>query len=234
MKPISIFLFLLAVTLSAEEIPSFPFIFVRGRAEIEVPPNFSEISFDVLSKGSDYKVGNERLREFTGRLLQFLQKSEISENDIRSFEVDIQREENYETGKLKYYKFTRDFTVRFDKLDHYGDFIDQLLDLGFIENLDVDFDHTDSEILKEKTIEDATADAVERAKKLASSLGTAIQNVHAISEVNFDRVMDNLKPRGEYYNSTMYSLRAGAGSSYFIPENITIDASIYVLFRLKE
>src|SRR4051794_36414051 len=109
---------LTAVAVSSEVaglagLPSHPFLYVEGRAEIEKEPNFISLRFDISGRNADEGKANQEVQAKAKKVFALLKEAKVEDRDVVAQDVqsdaEFERDEadQKKRGKLIGYVVTR-------------------------------------------------------------------------------------------------------------------------------
>lgn len=201
-------------------LPSQPYIYVEGKAEIEKPADLVTLRFDVVTRNADQAKANQEVQGKAAKILAMLNERKVPKEDVIA--TDLRSEPQYDDeekrGKIVGYSVTRSFTVKVHELAAFPKLVDELLAVP-----GVDFSGIDSGLAKEKALQDevgdqALAKARERAERMLEPLAMKLDGIYAVSPVAFPEIQRRL------FGSE------GAAAGYATPaEDMRVDPSQYRL-----
>jgi uncharacterized protein YggE len=172
-------------------LPTQPYIYVEGKAEIEKPADMVTLRFDLVARNPDQTKANEEVQMRAAKIFALLNGRKVAQDDViaenlRSEAEFEQSERN--RGKLIGYVVTRPFAVKVRDINAYPKLVDDLIATGGAE-----FSGIEPELSKNKEIQDqlwdkAIANAREQAEKTLKQTGMKIDSVFAISPVTFPEI----------------------------------------------
>jgi uncharacterized protein YggE len=236
--------FLLPMSVLAQGgLPSQPYLYVEGKAEIEKPADMVTLRFDLVARNADQTKANQEIQTKANKIFALLKERKIGENDVIA--ADIKSEPQYENeeesrrkqGKIIGYAVTRSVSVRVRDVTAFAKLIDELLAISGIE-----FSGIDAGLIKEKEVRDeifekALANAREQADKTLKTIGMKIDSIFAISPAPFPDIYSRLFARPDTervivtgsYIPTSENL---APSEYRLAP-VTVSSSIHVIYLIS-
>ena len=171
-------------------------ITVYGLADKVVTSDRAVISLKFTENGNNINDVNEKLSKSEELICKFLNKQGIDTNEIQEDNVEIQ--DNYyeyyysnKDGKMPEirYKISKTLVVDTNKVDTLKSL--QSKTTGLLENnifvtTNIKYFYSKFDDLKLSLIEDATKDAMERAKHLAKVTGCNLKNIKNLSTGKFN------------------------------------------------
>jgi uncharacterized protein YggE len=194
----------LPVTLLAQGgLPSEPYLYVEGKAEIEKPADMVELRFDLVARNADQTKANQEVQTKVNKTLALLKERKIGENDVIA--ADIKSEPQYENnegarsknGKIIGYAVTRSVSVRVRDITAFAKLIDELLAIGGIEFSGIDAGLTKENEIRDEIFEKALANAREQADKTLKTMGMKVDSIFAISPAPFPDIHSRLFVRSD-------------------------------------
>lgn len=244
MKPLIYFALLgLPITLLAEGgLPSQPYIYVEGKAEIEKPADMVTLSFNLVARNADQAKANQEVQAKAGKIFTMLNERKIAENDVVA--ADLKSEPQYEGddeenssrkhGKLVGYSVTRIFSVKIRDVTTFAKLVDQLLAINGIEFSGINEELSNEKELKDQVWEKAVRDARERAEKILKLAGMKIDSVFALSPVSFPQIKERIFSNNSY-GAGMYAEEVTGPPNplqYRLP-SITVQQSVHAIYLIS-
>jgi len=236
--------FLLAATLaiaaaplaSANEIPSFPFLLVKGEATTEVRPDKATFSIHVSSFESESSVAVETVQKRLVELLETLARHSIPKDAITSFklmkEVERARKDRAEMEIVGYH-VSRRVKVELADLSQFAELVADIAKIDNVSSLDASFDVTNRDGIELKLMNEAGADARGIAENMVHGMSRTVGPVYGISESSFRSSFANyeLAAGGAYY--ARMGIAADYQQTVFQPSTIELSQTIHVIFVLE-
>ncbi len=239
-----------AACASGFDLPEFPFLCTGGQATIQVSPDIATISFYISHSDANSVKGLEALREKSRDIVDLMREFSIAREDGKA--SDIRKHEVYEDGTIMQpgevigYGFSRQFTFRLQNLDSCRKITQKLLEINHVTGVNTEFGVIDRKAKEDELMQQAIANAHQRAQDIARGAGAKVVNVYALSEVDM-RTLErhflnpSVEPRGVITaGRSRANARAGGlpGADDVIaamskPPMITLQASIRVLYRIE-
>ena len=198
----------LPLTLLAEGgLPTQPYIYVEGKAEIEKLADMVTLRFDVVARNADQAKANQEVQAKAGKILGMLNERKIAQNDVIA--EDLRSHPQYEgehvdpskPGKIVGYVVTRQFTVKMRDVTAFANLVDELLALGGVEFSGIDGGLSTEKEMKDEVWEKALNDARERAEKTLRMARMKIDSVFAISPVPFPDIRHKILRGSQTYEA---------------------------------
>ncbi len=242
MKRFLFFLLALPLSLLADGgLPTQPYLYVEGRAEIERPADLVTLSFEIAARAPEQAKANEQVQAQAAKIFSLLNEKKIAMQDVVA--GDLRSEAEYEGNDempakrrtLLGYVVTRPFSVKVHEIAAFPKLVNELLAMG-VEN----FSGIQPGLNEEKKLEDeawvkALANAKESAGKTLQAAGMKIDSVFAISPVPFPEIGPRIFGGG-FQGVAAYSAREVARKldpSQYRLAPITVNQRIHVIYLIS-
>ncbi len=129
----------------SSDIPEFPFIFVTGQAETEVPPDIATVSFAIEAFDEDPDKALSVIQERTAELTIGLSSYRIEKKDLVAFEITketVRERKDYVRLRILGYEVSRRISVTVRHLDKYDALMTRLLSLKNVAKIQTRCDTT--------------------------------------------------------------------------------------------
>lgn len=220
-------------------LPSQPYIYVAGNAEVEKAADVVTLRFDLSNTDLDQSKADKAVQAQSAKVLAFLKNKGIADSDVIA--SDISSEEEYDNnqeapqrrGKLLGYKVTRPFNVRIRNVPSYGKVVDELLAMGVGEFTGVEAGLSNEKDVEDQMWEKAIANAREKAEKTLKPAGMKIDSVFALSPVAFPEIQTQIfgDSRSNEYKSVVTPNGEATASEYRIAP-VTVSQTIHVIYLI--
>lgn len=221
-------------------LPTQPYIYAVGRADIEKSADIVTFRFDLVARGADQVKANTEVQAKAAKVFALLKDRRIAQNDVIAesikSEAEFEQTENSwrNRGKLIGYAVTRPFKVKVRDVTAFPKLVDELFAIG-----DLDFTEIEGGLSKEKEMEDqmwdkAVANARSQAEKTLKQAGMKIDSVFAISPVAFPEIQTKIfgEPFVVVTGSNVPTKEDRAGPEYRLAP-ITISQSVHVIYLIS-
>jgi uncharacterized protein YggE len=221
----------------AADIPEYPFVFVVGRAEVDLPPNITKCSLSVQARDADAgkaaAIVDERLKSVLATLgANHVQAADIESFDIQKQAVTRQRDIG-EPVTIDGYDISRNVTFKLQQFESLPPIEDVLTSAPNVTGLNCQFDRTDRRAQEAQLLTKALLDARDQADRLASPLARHVVAAAAISQSPFDSIGPALLPGNRYGGPPGPMFRRSVQpDDLLVPASIHLFASVNVLFKL--
>jgi len=231
------------VCLSADGLPSQPYIYLEGRAEIQKSPDLVTLSFDVVGHNAERSKANEEAQSKANKVFALLQAAKIADSDVVA--EDLSSAPEYEDeqypqsrNKLIGYTVTRPITVKVRDTAGFPKLVDELIGIGGLE-----FSHIEGGLSKQKEVEEelsqkALLNARQEATKTLETMGMKIDSVFAVSSVSFSEIQRNILGTAESSRVIITGSNAPPAKPHVEPSQyrlapLTISRSVNVLYLIS-
>jgi uncharacterized protein YggE len=224
-------------------LPSVPYLYVEGKAEIEKPADMVTLRFDLVARNADQTKANQEVQAKANKVLALLKERKIAENDVIA--ADLRSEPQFENeeessrkqGKIIGYTVTRSFSVRAREVTAFARLVDELLAIGGTE-----FSGIDAGLIKEKEVQDeifdkALANARDQAEKTLKKMDMKIDSTFAISPAPFPAIHSRMFARPDTERVVVTGSYIPASGtlppSEYRLAPVTISQSIHVIYLIS-
>lgn len=221
----------------AASVPDFPFVVSVGHAEREVTPDTATISLDIMSFEKDSKLALKAANLATTQLMETLKKNGVPEANVEASDIEKatkRRRDEYRTLDILGYEVSRTIKIKLDDLSKYSELMSDLVAIDNLSKAETIFDVSNRREIEAELMEEASKDAREKAERMAGSLGTKIQSVYAISQKsNFGEFFATFGVLEPPIGAFMMVGNDSHTTVMFVPDSISVEQSINVVFRIK-
>lgn len=192
-------------------LPTQPYIYVEGRAEVEKPADMVTLRFELSFINLDLAIANKQTQAQANKVFALLKDSGVPDTDVIA--SDLESEPEYEEpldgsskrGKFLGYRLKRSFMVKVRDLKLFPKLIDDILALKIHEFSSIREGLSNEKELRDEVWEKAVANARERAEKTAKAAGVKVGAVYALSPIAFPQIVLNIFGESRPYD-TMKSM----------------------------
>ena len=228
-----------AAIATAEDLPTFPFVFTVGEASTQLAPETALVSFalKVFDKASTNAV--TVITQRSKDVLSFLSEQKVKNDDITAYEIEkdeVRDRKETHPPEILGYDLQRRISVTIRDLSTFDSIMKRLLGTDNLAEIQVSFDRTDRQRLQEELLAKAGKDARAQADKLAKSFGTEVASVFAISQRGFAHLGKEFGLSAEevYYRYLSTFAPFEQDKLLFVPATIKFNAGVSAIFKLKE
>jgi uncharacterized protein YggE len=230
----------LPITLLAQGgLPSQPYLYVEGKAEIEKPADMVTLRFDLVARNADQTKTNQEVQAKAVKILASLDQKKIPQTDVVT--SDLKSEPQYENeeessrkrGKIIGYSVTRSFSVRVRDISAFSKLVDELIAFGGVEFSGIDTGLSDEKAMQDEIWKKALTNARERAEKTLKEIGMKIDSIFAVSPVSFPEIRQRIFGYSERPSAeTESALRQLPPSQYRLAP-VAISQSVHVIYLIS-
>jgi uncharacterized protein YggE len=240
---LALLLFLvLPITVLAEGgLPSQPYLYVEGKAEIAKPADMVTLRFDLVARNADQAKANQEVQAKATRILTLLDEHKIAKTDVVA--SDLRSEPQYQNeeessrkhGKIIGYSVTRPFSAKVRDVTAFPQLVDELIAFGGLEFSGIDAGLSDERSMQDEIWTKALASARERADKTLKEVGMKIDSIFAVSPVTFPEIRQRIFGYNEvsaYAAGPVEGLRRLPASQYRLAP-VAISQSVHVIYLIS-
>lgn len=197
----------------ADGLPTVPYLYVQGSAEVEKKADLVSLRFKLAETNKEVAVANKAVQAQAVKVFDLLKATGIADEDaiasgITSEAEHEETEGNGRAGKFLGYRVEREFTVKVRDVPKYPKLVNDLfaLKVGFFSGITEEY--SKAKQVKDETWELALKNARTEADKMAKSAGMKVDSVWALSPESFSSIQSRIL--GEYDHRMAYSVMQGA------------------------
>ena len=199
---------------------------VTGSASVSLKADYAQVSVGVSTKADTVQEATSQNGEAIRSVIAALTAYGIPEEDIATSSYSVNAEYDYMTGKavLSGYNVTNQLTVIIRDMEHIGATLDEATKAGANSIYNVEFCSTASAEAQDEALTLAVQDAMRKARLLAGAAGLTAGSIVSIQESS----------TMHYTVATTFKAEArDAVSNVILPDDLTVSASVTVVFELK-
>lgn len=226
----------------AATIPDYPFVYVTGEAQENIPPDAADATFTVLVEGSYAAVAERAVESRVTDVLQVLHAAGVSADHIDASGITKEVVTTDESGRkppvIRGYKVSRQFSVKIVDLKAWPKLAAHLLESQNITDIQVTFGRSDEKSIQATLIDKAARDAQEKAQRLAKSFGQRAGAVMALSQSQFADIGPTFG-MGPEEGTTLAApveevvLTGRLADSLLVPRTIELSVEVHALIKLE-
>ncbi len=218
----------------ADDLPSFPFLLVEGKATIDVQPDKATLRVYVSAFDADSSVAADTVQKQLIALLGTLAEYSIPDDAITSYnlekEVERTRKERVEMEIVGYH-ISRRVKIELLDISRFTKLVADIARLDNVWSLDADFDVTDRDSIELKLMNEAGADARRIAENMVHGMSRTVGPVYAISRSSIRSSVGEFSFGGRQHYSA--AVMADYQKTIFEPSTIELRQSIHIMFELE-
>jgi uncharacterized protein len=222
-------------------LPTQPYIYVEGQAELEKPADLVTLNFSLVTHNADQAKANKDVQTKAARVLALLDASKITEKDVVA--GDLTSEAEYEggnedsankRGKLVGYEVRRAFSVKVRETAAFPKIVDEVLSLGGVQFHGIYASLSNQKAVENEVWEKALANARDRAEKTLSGAGMKIDSIFAISPVPVPEILPKiLGGRREVLGFAASEQPQSVNPSQYRLAPVTVSQSVHVIYLIS-
>ncbi|MDX8387969.1 MAG: SIMPL domain-containing protein [Ghiorsea sp.] len=196
---------------------------VSGISKVSIVPDIARFSFAIDGRGKELAPLKEGVDQKTFSLIHLCKQLGIKTKDIKSSEVSIHPQYNYQSNTLKGYQVAREVKVLLNNLKQYSKLVNGAIQSGITSIKKITLDTSKRKTLQQEALSNAVHDAYAKAQILASSSGLILGKALSIREGGVPIQRTSFR--------AVESMRMdGATQSPFEPGEITVSATVSIKY----
>ena len=200
---------------------------VTGSASVSLKADYARVTVGVRTVAETIDAASAENGAAIRAVIATLQEASVAEEDIATSNYSVSAEYDYSTGaqQLIGYSVTNQLTVVIRDMDHIGAILDQATKAGANSIYNIEFLSTASAQAQDEATVHAVQDAIRKAALLANAAGLEAGSILSIEEATTGFVVAS---------STFDSIaQAKATGNVILPDQMTVSASVTIVFELK-
>ena len=159
-------------------------ISVSGEGKVLGKPDVAQVDLSVVTQANAVDQGQKQNTEKMNKIAQAMKDMGIAEEDLKTTNYSVYPRYQYTEGRSDIigYEITQTLRVKIKDLNKVGQILGKAAELGANQVGSLSFTFDDPEKLKTDAREKAIANAKDKAKVLAASLGVSLGKVTSFSE----------------------------------------------------
>lgn len=200
---------------------------VTGAASVSLTADHARVTVGVRTASETIDAASAENGAAIHSVIAALQEAGVAEEDIATSNYSVSAEYDYSTGvqKLIGYSVTNQLTVIIRDMDHIGAVLDQATRAGANSIYNIEFLSTASAQAQDEASAHAVQDAIRKAALLAEAAGLEVGSILSIEEATSGYIVAS-----RTYDS---AAQAKATSNVILPDQMTVSASVTIVFELK-
>ncbi len=218
--------------------PSYPFVYVNGTAQIRVAPNVANAGFTVLAESASPAAAEDTVSRRVAEVLRFLNSEDVAANQIDASDLTKDAETNDDSNNrpliIRGYRVSRQISIRISDLKRWPEIATYLLKEKNVADVQVSFGRSDTKKIRLALLGKAARDATARAEQLAKSFGRRAGKVMALSQVRFSAISQSFG--FGFYDEGAEAVQIPpppGDATRFVPSSIRISVQVNAIVRLK-
>ncbi len=177
----------------ADGLPTVPYLYVMGNADVEKPADIVTLRFRLSELSKDAATANNLVQAQAAKVFDLLRATGVADGEIVAETIRSEREYeepegNRHGGKFIGYRVERDFVVKVRDLPKFPKLVNDLfaLKVGFFDG--VIGEYSKAKEVKAETWELALKNARTEADRMAKAAGMKVDSVWALSSEPFPEI----------------------------------------------
>lgn len=205
-------------------------ISVDGSSTIKVAPDKATISISIENTAKDAKLASAQNAQIMQNIQSAILGLAITKDKMQTRNYNLYPVYNTKDNSREIigYSVSNEITVTIDNIDMVGTVIDTAINAGASNVNSIEFGLKDSQVYKDKVLQQAIADAKRKAQVVANSLGKSIVNVVSVNT-------GSTYIEAKNFNNAMY-MRAADATGVTSPiqsGDISVRANVSVVFEMN-
>jgi len=207
--------------------PKVPTVSVSAQGEFKAAPDTAVVGMEITGQNVALKAAYAEAQAQAEKVRVLLKEQGFAPKDAEWSSFRVQPNIDYKTNKVTDYTVSVSLELRFTDFQRIGPLLDAASGRGLNVVRSVSFALHDAEAAKAKAIADGYARALREAQALATAAGMHLGGLQSatVDSVNQPSPM----PRFMVAAAAM----AKAPTAEFSPNQITVSASVHVVYRLQ-
>lgn len=226
-------------------LPDAPHIYVQGKASTALEPELLILSGQIIGEDNEVTVASQAVEDQSAALVVLMESLGVDRGDVRASMPVVEQVFEYQDRKnvLVGYRVRRDVEIRLSDMDQYHLDYAEIIRAGVLASVRARFSVRDPDAATDQAQLAAIDDARARARRLAERSGSSLGDIHSITEFDLRRVeRPLLTPARQFSESAMgqggdglytSATRVEAAPPMFEPEALTAEATVFVVFLLR-
>ena len=200
---------------------------VTGSASVSLMADYARVSVGVGTKAATVSEATALNGEAIRSVIAALTEAGVAEEDVATSSYSVYAEYDYQSGEavLTGYNVSNQLTVIIRDMDAIGATLDKATAAGANSIHSVEFCSTQAAAAQDEAMTHAVQDALRKGRLLAGAAGLTLGGVRSITESS-----------GMHYTvTTTFKAEAArdAVSNVILPDELSVSASVTVVFELK-
>lgn len=206
-------------------------ISVDGSSTIKVAPDKVTISISIENTAKDAKLASAQNAQIMQNIQSAILGLAITKDKMQTTNYNLYPVYNTKDNSREIigYSVSNEITVTIDNIDMVGTVIDTAINAGASNVNSIEFGLKDSQVYKDKVLQQAIADAKRKAQVVANSLEKSIVNVVSVNTGSTTYI------EAKNFNNAMYMRAADAtgATSPIQSGDISVRANVSVVFEMN-
>jgi len=230
-----------AAAARSSPLPEYPFVYVDGAADRDVPPTNVQLSFEINAVGKSAESVVSTVTSASASALKVLLDAGVQTTDMDASEIDKKPKSHWDSSKQQSvpdgYEASRSFSVTVRDLKSYPVMITRLFALPHTTEFRTEFDTSEKQNIEKSLMEEAARKARESAANVAASFGMAVKGVRAISEEPFPFVPTHFgfSDQSRFAPAPLAIMAPNERTltALLVPATINVKKQVHAIFELQ-
>ncbi len=180
----------------ADGLPTVPYLYVQGSAEVVKNADLVSLRFKLSEVNKEVAAANKAVQAQAAKVFELLKVTGISDEDViaEAIHSEPEYEETQSNGRGKFlgYRVERDFTAKVRDVAKFPKLVNDLfaLKVGYFEG--ISRENSKAKEVKAETWELALKNARNEADRMAKAAGMKVDSVWAISPEAFPNIQNRM------------------------------------------
>ena len=216
----------------AADAPARPILSVDGSGQASATPDEATVAIGVTTHAGDAARAQNDNAWTSGQIQKAMQGLGIADKDMQTRNYSFRptyREETNHQNEINGYTVDNTILVRVHDVQKTGKVIDAALKSGANEISSLDFSASNTEGVRREALEQAIADARDKANIIARGLGKRIVGIQNVSEST-----GSIGPRHFNGGYMVMAAMGKAADTAIQPGSLSLSATVHIDFILSE
>jgi uncharacterized protein YggE len=224
----------------ADGLPTVPYLYVLGSAEVEKKPDMVSLRFKLTEINKDAAVANKAVQAQAVKVFELLKATGIADEDVIANEISSdaefdEAEKNRRVGKFLGYRVVREFTAKVRDVVKFPKLVNDLfaVKVGYFEGITEEYSKA-KEVTGE-TWETALKNARIEADKMAKAGGMKVDSIWAVSSEAFRSIQGRILGENTSYpvaSGPAPERKADAAPEYRLAP-VRFSQSVHVIYLIS-
>lgn len=226
----------------ADGLPTVPYLYVQGSAEVEKNADLVSLRFKLSETNKEVAAANKAVQAQAVKVFELLKATGIADEDVVasaiSSEAEYEEAEgNRRTGKLLGYRVVREFEVKIRDVAKFPRLINDLfaLKVGYFDGINSEY--SKAKDVKKETWELALKNARTEAERMSKAAGMKVDSIWALSPEPFPAIQGRILGQDERHPPNVMAgpdpeKKAEAPPEYRLAP-MTFSQSVHAIFLIS-
>jgi uncharacterized protein YggE len=224
----------LPVLAQPSERPEIPVLTVQGLGQVRTDPDQASVQLGVVARQPTARAAQDEANRVAAAILEGVAKLGVPRTDVQTSDLNLgpvysqpRPDRSFEEPRITGYQASYVVSVRLEKLDLVGRVIDAALAAGANQLQGVSFGLRNDRAARARALEQAVAQARDKAQVIAAALGVRLDGVQEVVEGGYNLVTPSFDKR--------MAFEAAASAPAPTPiaaGQVGVDATVTVRYRI--